>query len=395
MIRGRDLVVFSDDWGRHPSSCQHLFRRIAPGNRVLWVNTIGTRLPRFDRADAARVLEKMQSWVRPPDRPAPLSNSPSSHDTRSVEVVSPFMLPADRWSWGRKANRAILAARLRRELRDRAFRSVILVTTLPNASHVAGRLEESIAVYYCVDDFSEWPGEDRRTLLDMERKLLGKVDLVLATSEKLFEDKSALHNRVRLLRHGVDVDHFSGGAGVAPAALKALPRPRVGVTGLVDERLDVGLLAQVAGSRPEISFVFVGPRQLPAGQLDALPNVTFLSAVPFDDVPAVLREFDVAIVPYVESRLTERINPLKLREYLASGIPVVTSPLPEAVRYADVLEVARSTEDWGKALQRALSEGRSRASVRAARVKSETWEARAEEFARHVLETEESIRPVR
>jgi glycosyltransferase involved in cell wall biosynthesis len=137
----------------------------------------------------------------------------------------------------------------------------------------------------------------------------------------------------------------------------------------------------------------IGPRLLPSCSLDRLPNVHFLPPVPYGDVPAVLHALDVAMIPYLVNRLTLRINPLKLRECLASGVPLVVSKLPEAARYSDVLEIATSVAEWKEALARALAEGRSRAAARSSRVREESWEARAEEFSRQVLETEALVRP--
>jgi hypothetical protein len=258
----------------------------------------------------------------------------------------------------------------------------ILVTTIPNAAGLVGQLGEAASIYYCVDEFSEWPGADRKTMLEMEADLLQRVDLVAATSDTLFEGKSAVHPRVRLLRHGVDWERFQRGAGTVPVALEALPRPRFGFTGLVDERIDTELVGRLAAARPDASFVFVGPRQLGPGPLDTAPNVHFLPAVPYDDVPAVVAAFDVAALPYVESRLTESINPLKLREFLASGVPVVATPLPEVRRYGEFVEAPRDFDGWKVALDRALAEGRSRAAARSASVRAEGWDQRAEKFSR-------------
>jgi glycosyltransferase involved in cell wall biosynthesis len=310
-----------------------------------------------------------------------------------VQILEPFMLPADRWTAGRRLNAGLLRRQIQKSARVMGLERTILVTTIPSPARIVGAFGESLVVYYCVDDFSEWPGEDRASMLAMERELLGKVDLVIATSEKLFEDHSARHPRVRLLRHGVDWDAFREGRGEAPAKLLEMKRPRIGMTGLIDERIDVPLVEAIARALPEATFVFVGPRSLPVGPLDRLPNVHFLPAVSYRDVPAVLHALDVIVIPYVESRLTERINPLKLRESLASGTPIVMTPLPEARRYEGVLETARDLETWIRLLRKAISEGRTRSTARAARVREESWESRAEEFSRYVTETESQVRP--
>jgi glycosyltransferase involved in cell wall biosynthesis len=367
--------VFSDDWGRHPSSCQHLFRRLALGNRVLWVNTIGTRTPSLSRADLVRAGGKIREWTLGAGRDDAPQDVP-------VDVLRPFMTPFDRWRPFRQLNARLLRDAVGKALALGGDDPPILVTTIPNAAGLVGQLGEAASIYYCVDEFSEWPGADRKTMLEMEADLLQRVDLVAATSDTLFEGKSAVHPRVRLLRHGVDWERFQRGAGTVPVALEALPRPRFGFTGLVDERIDTELVGRLAAARPDASFVFVGPRQLGPGPLDTAPNVHFLPAVPYDDVPAVVAAFDVAALPYVESRLTESINPLKLREFLASGVPVVATPLPEVRRYGEFVEAPRDFDGWKVALDRALAEGRSRAAARSASVRAEGWDQRAEKFSR-------------
>jgi glycosyltransferase involved in cell wall biosynthesis len=226
----------------------------------------------------------------------------------------------------------------------------------------------------------------------MERDLLGKVDLVVATADTLFDAKSALHPRVRLLKHGVDWERFRSPAGTAPAELRALPRPRAGCVGLVDELIDAAGVAELARARPDVAFVFVGPRQLPPGPLDSLENVHFLPPVPYEQVPAVLAELDVALLPYLENALTERINPLKLREFLASGIPVVATPLPEVKPFAAWVELARDPAEWAAGLTAALREGRARSGERSASVREDGWDHRADEFLRLCREAEETAR---
>lgn len=381
MIRGRDFLVFADDWGRHPSSCQHLFRRIAEVNRVLWVNTIGTRTPTYSRRDVGRAAEKLRGWL------GGARTDESARDV-PVEVLNPFMTPFDRFAPLRAVNAWLLRRSLRRALALRGVERPVVVTTIPNAVSVLGALDERASLYYCVDEFSEWPGADRRAMLAMEEELLRKVDIVVATSEALFAAKSRLHPRVRLLRHGVDWESFHAGTGRVPPALADLPRPRAGFVGLADARLNVSLLAELARACSDVTFVLVGPRQLPAGELDPLVNVKFLPAVDYAEVPAVLQALDVALLPYVESRLTENINPLKLRELLAAGIPIVATPLPEVRLFASFVRTARDPAEWTAELRQALREGRSLAAERSASVRSCGWDVRAGEFVRYVLEAE-------
>ena len=381
MIREKTFVVFSDDWGRHPSSCQHLFRRLAGSNRVLWVNTVGTRTPTLSRSDLARAAGKLREWTRgSADVPGEVGEG------SPVEVLRPVMTPLDRWRPFRRLNARLLVRAVRDALASRGLSDPVLVTTIPNAAGVVGELGEAASLYYCVDEFSQWPGADRGAMLEMEAELLDRVDLVVATSSTLFEEKSARHPRVRLLKHGVDWERFRAGEGRVPEELARAARPILGFTGLVDARLDVELLRTLAARRPDVTFAFVGPRQLPRGPLDALPNVRFLPPVPYADVPAVVRAFDVSLLPYVESTLTERINPLKLREFLASGGPVVATPLPEVRPYLAWVRGPRGADEWMIALAEAIEEGGSRRVERAHAVRDEGWDRKAEEFSDHCRE---------
>ncbi len=250
MIRGRTFVVFSDDWGRHPSSCQHLFRGIAALIDVIWVNTIGTRTPSLTPADLRRALGKLREWTSKAEAGAE-EQSGSEGGGVPVEVLRPVMTPFDRWRPFRRLNTRLLVRAVTEALAARGDEAPILVTTIPNAAGVVGQVGEAASLYYCVDEFSEWPGADREAMLEMERELLGRVDLVVATSQTLFEEKSARHARVRLLKHGVDWQSFRRPPTEAPPpSLAALPRPVAGFTGLADARLDVRLLAEVADRLP-------------------------------------------------------------------------------------------------------------------------------------------------
>lgn len=375
MTATRRFVVFSDDWGRHPSSCQHLFARIARKRSVVWVNTIGTRTPTLSRADLARAAGKLREWTRP---------APPPPDDLPVRVVGPFMIPFDRFRPVRRLNATLVSRAVSHALASEPPGDTVLVTTIPNAAPLVGRLGEGTSIYYCVDEFSEWPGADRRTLLELEAELLEKVDLVIATSTRLFESKSLRHARVRLLPHGVDWEAFRAGGGTVPQALAAVPRPRAGFAGLADGRLDTELLDGLAAGMPDVHFVFVGPRLLGECPLDRRPNVHFLPKVPYQDVPAVMHALDAGVLPYRMDALTERMNPLKLRELLATGIPVVSSPLPEVERYRAFVRLARDVDDWRTELRSALAEGRGRADERSRSVRAEGWDARAEEFERLV-----------
>src|SRR6056297_2793100 len=216
-IQNESLLVFSDDWGRHPSSCQHLVRCLLPQTPVTWVNTIGMRPPRFDRLTLSRGVGKLRDWA---------IGGPADHADalpENLTVRDPCM-----WPWMSNAWDRILNARLlTRQLRGDA-RGAIGVTTIPITADLVGRLPVGRWVYYCVDDFSVWPGLAGDVMQRMERKLLAGVDCVVAASDHLADAIRPYHEDVSVLTHGVDVPFWSessAGEAAMPSRLAGVERP--------------------------------------------------------------------------------------------------------------------------------------------------------------------------
>jgi len=189
----------------------------------------------------------------------------------------------------------------------------------------------------------------------------------------------------------VDLAHFAtaldGGLEI-PAELRALPRPVIGFFGLLADWVDLDLVRDIAKRRPDWSFALVGKQATGTEALRGLPNVHLLGQKPYALLPAYCRGFDVGIIPFRKSDLTLRANPLKLREYLAAGLPVVSTSLPEVARYGGLVHLAEGTDGFTQAIARALGE-RSPASdrARAAAMEAESWEARVAEIEGHIDRT--------
>ncbi len=254
-----------------------------------------------------------------------------------------------------------------------------LAAAAANGVDGAGLAGSRTLAYYCVDDFTLWPGVDTRAAAMLERELLDRADLVVATSDHLATTRRGRHGDTALLPHGVDVEHFARASEPGATTLDGVSRGRVvlGYLGLLDARLDVALVTAVARLRPDWDWVFVGPNDATPDPRLALPNIRRLPAVPYARVPDALAAFDVAVLPYVRNELTRAINPLKLREYLASGRPVVATSLPEVQRYAPEVHLADAPHDFVAAVERALAMPRDRREARRAMLADDTWEARA------------------
>ncbi len=381
------ILVFSDDWGRHPSSCQHLVRHLLPRFPVLWVNTIGTRPPRLDRLTLSRGLEKLAAWSSRRPAPAKAGGGP--------RVIAPIHWPSFRGSASRRLNAALLRRALRREL-GRGLRSeppgglrTIALTTLPIVADLPGSIDVERWVYYCVDDLAAWPGLDRPPLERMERELVARVDAVVAVSEVLVERMAALGREASLLTHGVDLGHWRRASGPPPAAIEGLERPLVVFWGVVDRRLDAGWLERLAGRLSRGTVVLVGPPNNPDPRLDRLPRLARTGPLPYEELPALAREAAVFVLPYADMPATRALQPLKLKEYLATGKPVVTSPLPAVDDWRDACTVAGDAESFADAVLAHLAGGLPDGQLAARRgLEAESWEVKARALERVLLGAE-------
>lgn len=339
--RSPDFVVFSDDWGEHPSSCQHIFRHIAKNHRVLWVNTIGMRNPTFTLRDARKVVRKATKMFDSRN-----SAAGARRPEGRIAVCQPLMLPGIRWPLVRAFNARSVTRKVHSMLEVLNFIDPIVVTTVPNAAEYPEILSGRRVLYYCVDDFSLWPGLDSSVVRDMETKLIARSDCIVGASEALCERFQKYGKRSHLLTHGVDIDHFSNGVEHEHRVLNAIPKPRVGFFGLIDGRMDWNLLVLLARTLSNVNFVFAGPVDSSAGLLPQESNIYFVGPINYDELPEFVCGMDALILPYKNDDLGKVLSPLKLKEYLATGRPILSSAVKAAEEWEDAIVMARTISEW-------------------------------------------------
>jgi glycosyltransferase involved in cell wall biosynthesis len=382
MLKNFDLIVISDDWGRHSFSCQHIVERLIPFNRVLWVNTIGYRPLKFTLYDAKRSWEKIYNWIRPRQY-----NETESIISDNLRILDPVCLPFGAHTSIRDFNAISISRSVRKASQTWNYQRPLLISTLPTSADFIMRLDGYRTVYYCVDDFTVWPGEDGVLMRELEESLLHRVDLVVATSEKLQRTRSNGLRPTRLLTHGVNLDHFRSVGSVHSANdVKNLSRPVVGYYGLIDERCDLALIAEIARSLVHINFLVIGPWKVSQRPLAGLSNVKIVGKVPYAQLPAYLAPVDLLMLPYHINELAEAINPLKLKEYLATGLPVVSTPLPEVVKLQPFVHVASNADEFSLAVLNNIGCGKRYSAELEHFLQGETWEAKAEVFSDMVNE---------
>ncbi len=370
---GPPLLVFSDDWGRHPSSCQHLVRCLLERHEAYWVNTIGTRTPRLDWATVTRAWEKLRHWSR--------DEYERETDPAGLHVVDPRMWPWFGSRWGRGLNRFLLGRQLGPFVAGLPEAPVGL-TTLPIVADLMGLLPVRRWVYYCVDDFSAWPGLDQRTMARLEAEVVRKADVLVAVSETLQRRLASMGREAHLLTHGVDVDFWAAPGPERPVPeLDGLERPLIVFWGVVDRRMDVDWVRHLSGVLDRGTIVLLGREADPDPALLRLPRVVRVPSLPFEQLPHLARAAGVLVMPYADLPVTRAMQPLKLKEYLATGKPVVVRELPATRPWADCLDVVGSAEDFVRAVTLRLRDGVPDAQ-RAARQRlaSESWAAKARQL---------------
>jgi glycosyltransferase involved in cell wall biosynthesis len=332
-----DVICFANDWAADPLSKKHVMVRFARTRKVLWINAINNRAPQLGRRDLRRVLEKLKQFT------AGLRMVDSN-----IWVLAPIFIPFHGNRLVQWLNRRLLGYQIRTAVRKLGLKNYISWVYVPTAAHVVGELGEQSVVYHCVDEYGAF-SDATSAVAACERELLSKSRLVITSSSKLQESKSSLNPNCHLVTHGVDYDHFRSvvqSAGPVAPELKDLPRPILGFHGLVADWVDLNLLAELARKRPEWSLVIVGRVDTDVSCFAGLSNVHLIGHRPYSRLPEYLRGFDVAVLPFVVNELTRAANPLKLREYLAAGLPVIGAPIPEIERMGSLVRIGHSAPEY-------------------------------------------------
>ncbi|MGH8068883.1 MAG: glycosyltransferase, partial [Candidatus Entotheonellia bacterium] len=213
---------------------------------------------------------------------------------------------------------------------------------------------------YHLDDEYTFSAVVKKPIAELEARLISRVDQVFIHSPALWEKKGKLNPQTTFVPNGVDYLAYATPYG-EPADLKPIPHPRMGYVGIIKHQLDLALLAALAAHHRQWSFVLVGPQRLRGEQtaliqqLSHMPNVYFLGGKPVDALPAYVQHMDVCMLCYAVNEYTNFIYPLKLHEYLASGRPVVSSPIRSLEDFAHIVRLARTAAEWSAALNDLLA----------------------------------------
>ncbi len=386
-LSGRDILyVSSIDWDDHWQGHQQIAQTLAKaGNRVLVIENTGVRSPNL--RDFARIRRRAENAVRSPK------------GIRRIEerlwALAPMLLPFPYARAARLVNRELLTASLRRFQSETGFNPEIIFTYLPTplVSDLIERLKPRVSVYYCIDDFAA-SSTGAREIRQSEDALIARADLVFVTAQKLLRRVEQLGRTATVFPFAVDIERFDAERlkdATIPVDLATLRRPVVGYIGALHRWVDQKLLVAVARKMAEVEFVLIGPDFRLTRELEGQPNIHLIGKRPHEELPRYLRGFDVGIIPYVRSDYTDAVYPTKLNEYLAMGLPVVATALPEIERfnqrYGALVSVATGADDFAAAIRQSFEGGSS--SDRARRIavaQQNSWQIRIPEMAQLIAD---------
>jgi glycosyltransferase involved in cell wall biosynthesis len=371
-LEGESIVCFAgeDWWYHHPHSKNHLLQRYARGNKVLFVNSISMGLPPMANPDFfLKIRRKLKSYTRW------LRKVPEG-----LWVMTPVNLPLYGSRAGRWINRILLVAQLRLAMLLLHIARPILWVAIPTAAEMAGRLGEKLLLYQVSDKYeaNQDSALSAQVIREYDRQLKELADVVLYSGRKLFHEATE-PNRF-FLEQAVDFEHFSN-LRVEPAAeLDGIPHPILGYFGAMDYVMDTELMAEVARLRPGWHWVLLGLKSNLV-KITA-PNIHFLGSKPYRDLPRYIRRIDVCVLPWrANNAFTSYGSAIKVREYLATGKPVVMAPLYEYLETPG-LRFYRGTQDFIAQVEAALkNDTPALAAQRQAVVKDGTWDERARQLA--------------
>ena len=366
------VIYFGNDWfAENRTSSHHIARQLARRMPLLYVDTPGMRSPKASSRDLRKILRIAKKFLG-----RPKSVGPQLWHLTVPQI--PFRrLPFIGW-----LNRAFGRWLVRRAARFLRFGRRLSWFAVPHPAAMAGMVGDELVVYYVVDDYAALAQMDAPRIQRLDDELTARADVVFVSSETLLKRKQEFNQNVEYSPHGVDFDLFSRAQDPATEiaeAARGLQRPVIGYFGSIAGQIDLELIAYLAEQRKNWTFLLIGMASVDVGAIAELPNVHLPGPQPYESLPSWAKAFDATIVPYRRNRFVMNSNPLKIREYLAAGKPVVSVRAPEIERFSDLIFLADSHEDFLRKIEQAL-EGET-AGIRQTRmqtVRNSSWQACAE-----------------
>lgn len=375
-MRKIDFLCFGDnDWWYHNHGHMdiQLMRRFAETGTVLYINSVIIRKFHVNegRMFLRRVKRKLRSVMKGL-RPT---------DVEGMFAYSPFTMPVHHIAGARELNLLVLRLQVQRKTRKLGMKKPVVWVACPGAAEAAIRLPHTKLVYQRTDRYEDFPGVDSEQIKRYDQLLKQHADLVVYVNRRLMALEQSECSNAIFLDHGVDYELFANARNepYIPEEMKKIPHPILGFYGSIDDHtLDIALVEEVAGLLSDISIVLIGDSSIDLSSLASYQNVYLLGQKPYEQIPHYAKCFDVCFMPWRQNQWIEACNPIKLKEYLAMGKPVVSTPFSELEHYKGMVRIASDSRSFAEAVRKACVEDEPRlSSLRRKRVSNCTWDAKA------------------
>ena len=367
MIKNKTIICFASGYDAPPTSKHHVMHLLSEENRVLWVNYHASRIPGAKGSDLKHMGKKIIEIFKGMKKPK-----------KNLYVLTPLVIPLPGNEFIKKLNKKLLIRQIGLALRKIRKGEVQLWTFTPEISYILGEFKEEKRVYYCVDDHSEFSGYDREQVLRDEKELCQRSDLVITTSMALQNKKEKWNKNTILVPHGVDFNHFNKAVTKelpCPEEISRIPEPRIGFFGLIRDWINLDLIAETAKNKKDWSFILIGDTDssVDSSKYKKIKNMYFLGRKKYEDLPGYCRHLNAGLIPFKVNNLTQAVNPIKLREYLSAGLPVVSTPMAEVEKYGELVQIAGNMEEFSKAIEKSIKDTNEKKEKRINAMKKETW----------------------
>jgi glycosyltransferase involved in cell wall biosynthesis len=353
MIKGKNIIIFGSDKWEYPGLQQTVMRLLSKHNRILFVNPLGTR----------RISIKLSEFGVYFNRAIRIfqHNNHNGDVSKNISICNPWMVPLVYNSTIMKLNKSIMQVQFSNLLSRLGFDDYILWVGTPTAASFLDIFDPSLLIYNPVDRYSEFSFVDSAKIADYERQIASRADAIICTADAIRNDLVPYNSNCFTVTHGVDVDHFHSALQNTsiPADMKNIPGPVIGFIGGIADWVNLDLLLDVINRYPDAHLVLIGktyPDVKGLEQLESKPNVHFLGYKDYRILPNYLKQCTVCLIPYVINERLVAVDPIKLREYLSLGKPVISVDLPEVRKLREVVYIGENERDFVDKIGKAMAE---------------------------------------
>ena len=365
-----DIIYFSNSlWNSMKQRPHHIVCELSKNNRVLFVNP-PTNIYNYFFTTKEYLLDTI---TKIPNSELYISKAICTLPFKNYfKIINSFY-------------QYLLTKKIKKIIKKYQFDSPVVWLTFPNQASQISKYGEEIVCYECMDEYSELEKTfNNRFITQLEDEILKKATIVIATSNKLKENKSLINKNTYLSTNAADFGFFNRiitDQSIRKIELFNNTNKTVGYIGAIREWVDIQLIYGIAKKRKDWNFLIVGPLGINVKDLRSLPNVILPGQIPFDELLPYLKAMDVTIVPFVLNNLIDNTNPIKIYEYLAAGKPVVVTPFPEAFNFQDNISIASGIDDFINTIEHILnSDNKNKIEERVNFAKINSWQARVKKI---------------